>query len=95
VQAVADELSARKLPQVYWSADSVMGVVSVAEGLNAWYFGGRFLRWRDGTEVITWPAADAYGAASRLADLARRIRKPPERHHAGSRPSRRTSSDGT
>jgi hypothetical protein len=79
VQAVADELSARRLRRVYWSADNVMGVVSVVLGLNAWYFGGRFLRWRDSATVITWPAAGAHGAASRLVELARRGQKDTDR----------------
>ena len=47
------------------------GVVRVPGGLTIWCY-GHLLRWRqDGAEVI-WPAADAYGAARRLAELVAR-----------------------
>jgi hypothetical protein len=48
------------------------GVLRASPGLTVWCY-GHLLRWQDSGEEIIWPAADAYGAARRLADLARKV----------------------
>jgi hypothetical protein len=53
-------LDARAFPTV--------GVLRASPGLTVWCY-GHLLRWQHHEEKITWPAADAYGAARRLADL--------------------------
>lgn len=52
------------------------GVLRASPGLTVWCY-GHLLRWQHNGEEITWPAADAYGAARRLAELAQKA--APER----------------
>jgi hypothetical protein len=52
----------------YLCADRVLGVLSLP-GVSVWS-NGRVLWWRAGDDETTWPAADAPGAARRLAELA-------------------------
>jgi hypothetical protein len=47
------------------------GVLRASPGLTVWCY-GHLLRWRHNGEEIIWPAADAYGAARRLAELAQK-----------------------
>jgi hypothetical protein len=46
------------------------GVLRVSADLTVWCYGPS-LRWLHDGDEMTWPAADAYGAARRLAELAR------------------------
>ena len=46
------------------------GVLRASAGLTIWCY-GRLLRWQQDGREMTWPAADAYGAARRLAELAK------------------------
>jgi hypothetical protein len=45
------------------------GVLRVPAGLTVWCY-GHLLRWQQDGREVTWPAADSYGAARRLAELA-------------------------
>jgi hypothetical protein len=63
------ELEQHKVRVLDARAYPTAGLVRLLGGPTIWCY-GRLLRWQqDGTEV-TWPAADAYGAAHRLAELA-------------------------
>ena len=65
------ELELQGVPVLDARAYPTVGVVRVPGGLTIWCY-GHLLRWQqDGAEVI-WPAADAYGAARRLAELVAR-----------------------
>lgn len=44
------------------------GLLCVTDDLTVWCY-GNLLRWRHEGRDLTWPAADAYGAARRLAEL--------------------------
>jgi len=57
------------LSRLYVAACPVVGVLSVAAGVTAWC-DGRTLSWRQAGEWVTWPIADAQGAAEQLAQLA-------------------------
>ena len=46
------------------------GLLILPGGLPVWCY-GHLLRWKAGSEEVIWPAADAYGAARRLAELVR------------------------
>ena len=62
---------AGQLPQgtrCYLCADRVLGVLSLP-GVSVWS-NGRVLRWHTADGGTTWPAADAPGAARRLAELS-------------------------
>jgi len=61
-------LDARAYPTV--------GVLRASAGLTVWCYGW-LLRWQQDGQEVTWPAADAYGAARRLAELVERT--TPER----------------
>jgi hypothetical protein len=52
------------------------GVLRTSAGLTVWCYGW-LLRWRQDGQEVTWPAADAYGAARRLAELVEK--EAPER----------------
>jgi hypothetical protein len=45
------------------------GVVRVSADLTVWCYGS-LMRWKHDGQDVTWPAADTYGAARRLAELA-------------------------
>jgi len=45
-----------------------VGLLIMPGGLPIWCYGW-LLRWKVEGEEVTWPAADAYGAARRLAEL--------------------------
>jgi hypothetical protein len=47
------------------------GVLRTSAGVTVWCY-GNLLRWHQDGELVTWPAADAYGAARRLAELVER-----------------------
>jgi hypothetical protein len=53
-----------------------VGVLRASPGLTVWCYGW-LLRWQQDSREVIWPAADAYGAARRLAELAQR--SAPER----------------
>jgi hypothetical protein len=67
----AVELGLRELglDHLYTHAYPLIGVLSVTAGITAWC-DGRLLTCRHASGNITWPAADALGAARRLAELA-------------------------
>lgn len=70
--AEALEALARQIPgpgRFYICSDGVLGVLSLP-AVSVWS-NGRVLSWRDGDGEMTWPAADAPGAARRLhAEIA-------------------------
>jgi hypothetical protein len=68
--AIAAGLDDLGVPRVYLSACPRIGVLSVARGVTVWC-DGRTLRWSHGGAETHWPVADAAGAASHLATLAR------------------------
>jgi hypothetical protein len=59
------------LSRLYMRACQSIGVISVAANLTAWC-DGRTLTWRHAGQETTWPAADAEGAAKKLAELAKK-----------------------
>lgn len=69
VNLLARQLRTLGLAQLYGAACQHYGVLSVSYGVTAWT-NGRLLWWRSGQNQTTWPAADALGAAMRLAELA-------------------------
>jgi hypothetical protein len=46
------------------------GVLRVSADLTVWCY-GCLLRWQHDGDQVTWPAADAYGAARRIAELVK------------------------
>jgi hypothetical protein len=63
------------LTRIYWSACTLLAVISVAPGLTVWT-NGHHLTWtRHGTQT-TWAAHDTHRAAEHLARLARLARQP-------------------
>lgn len=66
VRALAEELTAAGVRVLDMRACSRVGVVVTAK-VVVWCY-GRLLHWRWDGEELTWPAADAFGAARRLAD---------------------------
>ena len=66
--AVEVALREAGLARLYMRACPVRGVLSVALGVTVWT-DGRLLTWRHSGHETTWPAADAEGAARRLAAL--------------------------
>jgi hypothetical protein len=66
---LAGLLRERGLTHLYAASCRMFGVLSVAREVTVWT-NGRVLWWRAGPDEITWPAADAPGAAKRLAELA-------------------------
>ena len=69
VNALARQLRTLGVPQLYGAACRDYAVLSVSRGVTVWT-NGRLLWWRSGENETTWPAADAPGAAMRLAELA-------------------------
>ena len=73
-QRPAEALSAlaRQIPEpgtrFYLCADRLLGVLSLP-AVSVWS-NGRVLWWQDGGGGTAWPAADAPGAARRLAELS-------------------------
>jgi hypothetical protein len=64
------------LDHLYTHAYPLIGVISVAPGVTAWC-DGRKLTCHHASGEITWPAADAEGAARRLAELAKSAEASP------------------
>ncbi len=75
LRTLAAELNERGITRIYGSASPALGVLSLP-GVTIWT-NGTILRWNQDGEEITWPAADAPGAAARLADLAQHGRPHP------------------
>lgn len=69
LRALAAQLRAQGITQLYGSACALLGVLSVAYGLTVWT-NGRLLWWQTGSNEATWPAADPEGAARALTALA-------------------------
>jgi hypothetical protein len=68
--AEALEALARQIPErgrFYVVSDGVLAVLSMP-AVSVWT-NGRLFWWRDGDGGTAWPAADALGAARRLAEL--------------------------
>jgi hypothetical protein len=65
IGALAEELEAAGVRVLDMRASSRVGLLVTAE-VVVWCY-GRLLHWRRDGEEMTWPAADAYGAARRLA----------------------------
>ncbi len=63
LEALAREISGPG--RFYICSDGVLGVLSLP-AVSVWS-NGRVLWWQDGDGGITWPAADAPGAARQLA----------------------------
>ncbi len=63
LEALAREIAV--LGRAYIFADAVLGVLSLP-AVSVWS-NGRVLWWRDADGEVTWPAADAEGAARQLA----------------------------
>jgi hypothetical protein len=61
--------------RIYVRGDRIVAVLSACLGVTVWYFqpAGRLLRWREGDSDVTWPAADVYGAAVRIAARCREL----------------------
>jgi hypothetical protein len=68
LRALADLLRARGITRLYGSACTMLGVLSVANGLSVWT-DGRQLWWRTGDNQTTWPATDPNSAARLLTTL--------------------------
>lgn len=66
---LAAQLRRHGLTHMYSCACRELGVLSLP-GVSVWT-NGRVLWWRTATNETTWPAADAPGAARRLAGLSR------------------------
>jgi hypothetical protein len=66
IRALADELESAGVRVLDIRACSRVGLLVTAE-VAVWCY-GRLLHWRWDGEELTWPAADAFGAARRLAD---------------------------
>ncbi len=69
LRALSAQLREHGLSRLYLAACARFGVLSVAPGVTVWT-NGRMLWWQAGDDETTWPAADAPGAARRLAELA-------------------------
>jgi hypothetical protein len=70
IHALADLLRADGITRLYGNACTMLGVLSIADGLTVWTDGRRLWWDRDGHQV-SWPAADPDGAARHLVALAR------------------------
>jgi hypothetical protein len=68
LQALADQLAELGVRVLDARACSRVGVL-VTRNRVVWCY-GPLLRWRQDGQEMTWPAADAYGAARRLAEPA-------------------------
>jgi hypothetical protein len=68
--ALADELTLHDLPVSAMRAYPTVGLLLLPDGPTVWCY-ARMLSWKHDGHTITWPAADAYGAARRLAETAR------------------------
>jgi hypothetical protein len=69
LDALAGQLRQRGLTHLYAASCRLFGVLSVSAGVTVWT-NGRVLWWRAADDETTWPAADAPGAAWRLAELS-------------------------
>lgn len=69
LRQLAELLTWRGITRLTGSACDLIGVLSIASGVTAWT-NGRVLWWRVNGEETSWPAADAEGAAARLAEQA-------------------------
>ena len=67
LEALAGQLRQHGLTHLYGTSSRLFGVLSVREGVTVWT-NGRVLWWRAADDETTWPAADAPGAARRLAE---------------------------
>ena len=67
LSALARQL--RPVGRFYICSDGVLGVLSLP-AVSVWS-NGRVLSWRESNGEMAWPAADAEGAARRLAGHAR------------------------
>lgn len=68
--ALADELAQHDVPVSAVRAYPTVGLLTLPCGIAVWCY-ARMLSWRYDGQTVTWPAADAYGAARRLAQAAR------------------------
>ncbi len=62
-------LQAHGLDQLYWSACTLLAVLSITPGLTVWT-DGHHLTWNHHGTPTTWPAHDTHQAAEQLAHLA-------------------------
>jgi hypothetical protein len=69
-------LQAQGLSHLYWSACTMLAVLSVTATLTVWCDGVHLCWQRDGI-ITRWPASDTEGAATQLAELARPGQQPP------------------
>lgn len=64
--ALADELAQHDVRVSAVRAYPTVGLLLLPGGIAVWCY-ARMLSWRHDGHTMTWPAADAYGAARRLA----------------------------
>jgi hypothetical protein len=67
LHALATQLRQRGVRNLYGAACRFLGVLSLP-GVSVWT-NGQLLWWQADGEETTWPAADAEGAAKRLAEV--------------------------
>ena len=67
LDALAAQLRERGIVNLYGAFCNRFGVLSLPD-VSVWS-NGQVLWWRAGEDETTWPAADAPGAAQRLAEL--------------------------
>jgi hypothetical protein len=65
--ALAGELEQRDVAVSAMRAYPSVGLLLLTCGVVVWCY-ARMLSWRLDGQMTTWPAADAYGAARKLAD---------------------------
>ena len=70
IWALASQLEERGVPVLLAKAYPSVGVLVASSDVTVWCY-ARVLRWQQDGREMTWPAADTYGAARRLAELAR------------------------
>ncbi len=68
IWALADQLKERGVPVLHAKAYPSVGVLVASSDVTVWCY-ARVLRWQQDGREMTWPAADIYGAARRLAEL--------------------------
>jgi hypothetical protein len=66
LETLADQLRQCGIGPLYGTSYGQLGVLSLP-GVSVWS-NGRLLWWRTADGEVTWPAADAPGAARRLAE---------------------------
>ncbi|MGH3155404.1 MAG: hypothetical protein ACRDNF_02335 [Streptosporangiaceae bacterium] len=71
--ALAHELGQHDVQVSAVRAYPTVGLLLLPCGIAVWCY-ARMLSWQNDGQTMTWPAADAYGAARRLAQTVRQGR---------------------